>query len=74
MQQILHLCSNQCKLFFCHLSAEGLAGRPRALDALVGVVREVGQRLGVATPQIDTVYGLARLFGRVQGLYPDVSG
>jgi len=46
------------------------AGRPLELDALVGVVREIGQRVGVATPSIDALYGLARLFGRVHGLYP----
>jgi len=44
--------------------------RPLELDALVGVVREIGARVGVATPNIDTLYGLTRLFGRVRGLYP----
>jgi 2-dehydropantoate 2-reductase len=47
------------------------AGRPVELDALVGVVREIGQKLGIATPQIDTLYGLSRLFAQVHGLYPD---
>ena len=46
------------------------AGRPLELDALVGVVREIGQRVGVATPMIDALFGLTRLFGRVRGLYP----
>jgi len=44
--------------------------RPLELDALVGAVREIGQRVGVATPAIDALFGLARLFGRVRGLYP----
>jgi 2-dehydropantoate 2-reductase len=44
--------------------------RPLELDALVGAVREMGQRLGVATPSIDALFGLTRLFGRVRGLYP----
>ena len=39
------------------------AGRPLELDALVGVVREIGQRVGVATPMIDALFGLTRLFG-----------
>jgi 2-dehydropantoate 2-reductase len=43
--------------------------RPIELDALVGVVREIGERVGIATPTIDAVFGLARLFGRVRGLY-----
>ena len=47
------------------------AGRAIELDAIVGAVRELGQRLGVATPNIDALFGLARLFGRVHGLYPE---
>jgi len=45
------------------------AGRAIELDAIVGVVRELGQRVGVATPCIDALFGLARLFGSVRGLY-----
>jgi 2-dehydropantoate 2-reductase len=44
--------------------------RPLELDALVGAVREIGQRVGVATPNCDALFGLTRLFGRVRGLYP----
>jgi len=44
--------------------------RPLELDALVGAVREIGTRVGVATPAIDTLFGLTRLFGRMHGLYP----
>jgi 2-dehydropantoate 2-reductase len=47
------------------------AGRPIELDAIVGVVREIGQRLAMPTPFIDALFGLTRLFGRVRGLYPD---
>jgi 2-dehydropantoate 2-reductase len=47
------------------------AGRPIELDAIVGVVHELGQRLGVATPCVDAIFGLARVFGRVHGLYPN---
>ena len=46
--------------------------RPLELDALVGAVREIGARVGVATPTIDALFGLTRLFGRVRGLYPTV--
>jgi 2-dehydropantoate 2-reductase len=45
-------------------------GRAIELDALLGAVREIGQRLGHATPTIDALLGLARLYGRVHGLYP----
>lgn len=44
------------------------AGRPVELDALVGAVREIGQRVGVATPAIDTLLGLARLHAGSHGL------
>lgn len=47
------------------------AGRAIELDALVSVVREIAQRVGVATPTIDALLGLARLHGRVHGLYPE---
>ncbi|VVE20396.1 2-dehydropantoate 2-reductase [Pandoraea horticolens] len=46
------------------------AQRPIELDALVGAVREIGQRVAVPTPNIDALLGLTRLFGRVHGLYP----
>jgi 2-dehydropantoate 2-reductase len=46
------------------------AGRPVELDALVTVVREIAQRVGVATPMIDALLGLARLQARQRGLYP----
>jgi 2-dehydropantoate 2-reductase len=47
-----------------------MAGRALELDAIVGVVREIAQRVGVATPNIDTLLGLTRLFARTRGLYP----
>jgi len=46
------------------------AGRTIELDALVTVVREMAQRLDIATPNIDALLGLTRLFARVHGLYP----
>ncbi|HEY5635113.1 MAG TPA: ketopantoate reductase C-terminal domain-containing protein, partial [Burkholderiaceae bacterium] len=44
--------------------------RPIELDALVGAVSEMGRITGVATPTIDGLLGLARVFARVRGLYP----
>ncbi|MFO1338440.1 MAG: 2-dehydropantoate 2-reductase [Burkholderiaceae bacterium] len=46
------------------------AGRPIELDGIVTVVHEIARQVGVATPNIDALLGLARLFGRVRGLYP----
>ena len=45
------------------------AHRPVELDALVTVVRELGQITGVATPYTDVLLGLARLHARVHKLY-----
>jgi 2-dehydropantoate 2-reductase len=46
------------------------AGRAIELDAIVGAVQELGHRLGLATPNIDALLGLTRLYARVHGLYP----
>jgi 2-dehydropantoate 2-reductase len=44
------------------------AGRPLEIDALVGAVREIGQHLGLATPNTDALLGLVGLMARVRGL------
>ncbi|MDF1736971.1 MAG: 2-dehydropantoate 2-reductase [Minwuia sp.] len=46
------------------------AGRDLELDAIVTAVHDIGHRLGVATPHIDGILGLTRLFGQVRGIYP----
>lgn len=46
------------------------AARPLELDAIVGAVHEIGQRLGMETPNVSALLGLTRLFGRARGLYP----
>ncbi|HWP19881.1 MAG TPA: 2-dehydropantoate 2-reductase [Burkholderiaceae bacterium] len=50
------------------------AGRAIELDALLTAVREIGQRVGVDTPNLDALLGLTRLMGRVRGLYPQMGG
>jgi len=45
------------------------AGRAVELDALVTVVKELGELTGVPTPQTDTLLGLARLQAQVRKLY-----
>jgi 2-dehydropantoate 2-reductase len=49
------------------------AGKPVELDALVTVVKELGELTGVATPFTDALLGLARLHARVHGLYPQAA-
>jgi 2-dehydropantoate 2-reductase len=38
------------------------AGRPLELDALTGAVRELGDLVGVPTPNVDAIHGLTRLW------------
>ena len=45
------------------------ARRPVELDALVAVVRELGQLTGVPTPFTEVLLGLSRLQARTLGLY-----
>jgi 2-dehydropantoate 2-reductase len=45
------------------------AGRRLELDAIVSSVREIGGLVGVPTPNIDILLGLARLKARTLGLY-----
>jgi 2-dehydropantoate 2-reductase len=40
------------------------AGRPMELEALVGSVLELGEKVGVAMPHTQTVYNCAKLLGR----------
>jgi len=47
------------------------AGRAIELDAIVSAVHEIARRVDVATPFIDGLLGLTRLFARVRGLYPE---
>jgi 2-dehydropantoate 2-reductase len=45
---------------------DALAGRPLELDALTGAVREIGAIVGVPTPYVDALHGLARLAEQVR--------
>ena len=45
------------------------AGKPVELDALVTVVKEMGEMTGVPTPFTDALLGLSRLHARLRGLY-----
>jgi 2-dehydropantoate 2-reductase len=66
-----HVITAKLGAFKTSMLQDAEAGRPIELDAIVAVVREIGERLGVATPNIDALLGLTRLFGRVHGLYPE---
>ncbi|KQW93448.1 2-dehydropantoate 2-reductase [Massilia sp. Root418] len=66
-----HKVTRKLGAFKTSMLQDAEAGRPMEIDALVSAVREIGQRVGVATPNIDALLGLTRLFARTHGLYPD---
>jgi 2-dehydropantoate 2-reductase len=45
------------------------AGRPMEVDALVGAVHEIGRHLGLATPNIGALLGLARLRAQTAAMH-----
>ncbi|MCK9688649.1 2-dehydropantoate 2-reductase [Scleromatobacter humisilvae] len=66
-----HAITRKLGAFKTSMLQDAEAGRAIELDSLVGAVRELGQHVGVATPLIDAIFGLARVFGQVHGLYPE---
>jgi len=65
-----HAITRKLGAFKTSMLQDAEAGRPIELDSLVGAVRELGRHVGVETPVIDAIFGLARGFGQVHGLYP----
>jgi 2-dehydropantoate 2-reductase len=62
--------TRQLGAFKTSMLQDAEAGRgPLEIDALVASVREIGQHVGVPTPQIDTLLGLVRLHAQSRGLY-----
>lgn len=60
--------TRQLGRFKTSMLVDAEAGRALELDALVGAVREIGARVGVATPNIDALHGLTRLMAATRGL------
>src|SRR4029077_2160398 len=46
------------------------AGKPLEIDVLLTVVREIAGHVGIATPHLDSLLGVTRVFARTRGLYP----
>jgi 2-dehydropantoate 2-reductase len=65
-----HAVTRQLGSFKTSMLQDCEAGRPLELDAVLGAVREIGAHLGLATPHIDTLFGLTRLMAQQRGLYP----
>lgn len=64
-----HLVTRKLGSFKTSMLQDLQAGRPLEIDALVGAVREIGQHLGLATPNVDALLGLVRLMASERGLY-----
>lgn len=62
--------TRQLGAFKTSMLQDSEANRPLEIDALVTAVHEIGAKLGVPTPNVDTVLGLVRLMARTRGLYP----
>ena len=58
--------TRQLGAFKTSMLVDAEAGRALELDALVGAVREIGARVGVDTPNVDALHGLARLMDRTR--------
>lgn len=65
-----HAVTRKLGAFRTSMLQDVTAGKPVELDALVGVVIEIARQLAVPTPNIEALFGLARLHARVRGLYP----
>jgi 2-dehydropantoate 2-reductase len=61
-----HLVTRKLGDFRTSMLQDALAGRPLELDALTGAVREIGAVVGVPTPYVDALHGLARLADQVR--------
>lgn len=69
-----HAVTRELGAFKTSMLLDAERGRPIELDAIVGAVQELGARTGVATPNIDALLGLTRLFAQSRGLYPAITG
>jgi len=64
-----HAVTRELGAFKTSMLVDAERGKPIELDAIVTAVHELGRRTGVATPNIDALLGLTRLFARGRGLY-----
>lgn len=65
-----HAITRQLGVFKTSMLQDVEANRPLEIDVLVSAVQEIGQHLGIATPNTDALLGLVRLMGQSRGLYP----
>lgn len=68
-----HVITRKLGAFKTSMLQDAEAGRALEIDSIVAAVHEIALRVDVPTPNIDALLGLARLYGRVRGLYPEAS-
>ena len=68
-----HVVTRKLGAFRTSMLQDAEAGRPLELDALLGVVCEIGRHVGVPTPHLDSLLGLTRLMARTRGLAPGMT-
>lgn len=65
-----HLVTRKLGAFKTSMLQDVEAGRQVEIDVLLSAPREIGAALGVPTPYLDALLGLARLQAQTRGLYP----
>lgn len=66
-----HRITEKLGAFKTSMLQDAEAGRTLELDAIVGAVRDIAQRVQVPTPNVDALFGICRLFAQTKGLYPN---
>jgi len=65
-----HVITRKLGAFKTSMLQDVEAGRPVEIDVLLSAPREIGAALGIKTPYLDALLGLARLQAQTRGLYP----
>lgn len=65
-----HVITRKLGAFKTSMLQDVEARRPVEIDALLSAPREIGNALGMPTPYMDALLGLARLQAQTLGLYP----
>jgi 2-dehydropantoate 2-reductase len=65
-----HVVTRKLGAFKTSMLQDVEAGRPVEIDVLLSAPREIGVAIGIPTPYLDALLGLARLQAQTRGLYP----
>ena len=68
-----HAVTRKLGAFKTSMLQDAEAGRPLEIDALLGAVREIGSHVGIATPNVDALFGLVRLMAATRPRQPATS-